>query len=206
MGSPTSPCYAWFGETMPRHTQSATAPVAADARGAEDARNRRWAPRDHVAAARPRETAAVGAAVQAVDAVRARCCSCATATVEHLGIARGCCGCLPLRNSCRWLLRCGGRRHLGPRVGNEHQCGRSPNLNPAGRLPQRRRTTQGSGVRGRAQDFPPPRKHARPRIRCSRLLGRICTEVKNACHASASLPALLEFLEICISAIRSRTS
>jgi hypothetical protein len=35
-------------------------------------------------------------------------------------------------------------------------------------------TTQGSGVRGRRARLSSTRKHARPRIPCSRLLGRVC--------------------------------
>lgn len=58
MRRPTSPCNDWFGETMLRHAKRETAAVGADARIAESARSRSWPPRDHAAAASPRETVA----------------------------------------------------------------------------------------------------------------------------------------------------
>lgn len=98
-------CNAWFGETMLRRPQSETAAVGADARVAENARDRGRAPRNHAAAACPRAAATVGAVVHAAYIAPVRCCTSTIARAEHLGTARSRCRRAPPRDSRRWC-RC----------------------------------------------------------------------------------------------------
>jgi hypothetical protein len=55
-------------------------------------------------------------------------------------------------------------------------------------------TTQGSGVRGRRARLSSGRKHARPRIPCSRLLGRAWGRTW---YAAAQITALLRPTGLC---------